>query len=207
MSGYWNFSLSSWPLARSSLVESVNLVQNASLKWFHTAGTLCCTGWSLLKLLSMFLTHRSTFSPLIRVRAIATCRMGDSNPGTPWLSIRYPRYSVRNTSALARSPSKIRGRDPIGLMSQAWGMGTWSCRPAPSGSSSEGSSPPPRSLSSGGSPPLVPLPWRQRHLQKALMRVALTRASLGLSQLDPRGMDPPGLPVPPSDSSGGWESC
>ncbi len=158
MSGYQNFSLSSCPLTCSSLVESVNLARNAASKWFHTVGTLCCTRWSLLRESSMFLTYRSTFSPLIRVRAIATCRMGNLNPGTPWLSIRYPRYSVRKASALARSPSKICGRDPIGLMSWAWGMGTWSCRPAPSGSSSEGSSPPPRSSSSGGPAPPGSLP-------------------------------------------------
>ncbi len=153
MSRYRNLSFSSCPLACSSLVESVNLFQNAASKWFHTAGTLCCTRWSLLRVSSIFLTHRSTFSPLIRVRAIVTCRMGDSNPGMPWLSIRYLRYSVRNASALAQSPSKIRGRDPIGLMSRAWGMGTWSCRPASSGSLSGGSFPPPRSSSSEGPPP------------------------------------------------------
>ncbi len=208
MSGYRNFSLSSWPLAHSSLIESVNLVRNASSKWFHTAGTLCCTGWSLLRLLSMFLTHRSTFSPLIRVRAIVTCWMGNSKPGTPWLSIRYPRYSVRNVSALAQSPSKIRGRDPIGLISQAWGMGTWSYRPASSGSSSEGlSPPPPRSSSSRGSPPPAPLPWHQRCLRKALMRVALTRVSSALSRLVPIGKDPLDPPVPLIGSSDGWESC
>src|SRR6266851_8104830 len=205
MSGYRNFSLSSWVLACSSLVELVNLVRNASSKWFHTAGTLCCTGWSLLKLSSMFFTHRLTFSPLIRVRAITTCQMGDSNPGTPWLSIRYPRYSVRKASALVRSPSKIRGRDPIGLMSLAWGMGTWSCKPASLGSSSEGSLPSSLGLLSGGSLPLSSLPpGHRRRLQKALMRVAQTHVSLVLSRLDLGGMGSPGPPVPPEDSSGGW---
>ena len=158
----------------------------------------------------MFLTHRLTFLPLIRVRAIATCRIGDSKPGTPWLSISYPRYLVRNMSALARSPSKIRGRDPIGLMSRAWGMGTWSWRSGSSGSLLGGPFPPgPRSSSSSGGPPPPPplCPWGQRHLQKALIRVARTRVLSGLSRFVPRGKDSPDPLVPPVDSSGGWENC
>jgi hypothetical protein len=72
----------------------------------------------------IFFTHKSTFSPLISVRANATCLIGDSSPGTPWFSIRYPRNSVRKASALVLSPSKILGRDPIALISRAGGMGT-----------------------------------------------------------------------------------
>ena len=72
----------------------------------------------------MFFTHKSTFSPLISIRANATCLMGDSSPGTPWFSIRYPRNLVRKASALVLSPSKILERDPIALISRAGGMGT-----------------------------------------------------------------------------------
>ncbi len=93
-------------------------------------------------------------------------------------------------------------------MSQAWGMGTWSCRFGLSGSSSEGSSPPhPRSSSSRGPPPPPLLSWGQRHLRKALMRVARTLVLLGLSQFDPRGKDSLDPLVSPVDSLGGWESC
>ncbi len=156
----------------------------------------------------MFLTHRLTFSPLIKVRAIATCQMGDSKPRTPWLSIRYPRYPVRNASALVRSSLKIRGRDPIGLMSLAWGMGTWSCKSSPSGSSLGGSPlPPPRSSSSRGPPPPVPLPWGQRRLRKALIRVAQIQVSLGSSQFNLGGRDSLNPPVPPVGSTNDWESC
>ena len=72
----------------------------------------------------MFLTHRSTFSPLISVSANTTCQMGDSSPGTLWFNIRYPRNSVRKVSALVLSPSKILGKDPIALILRAGGMGT-----------------------------------------------------------------------------------
>ena len=71
----------------------------------------------------MFLTHKSTFSPLISVRASATCLIGDSSPGTPLFSTRYLRNSVRKASALVLSPLKILGRDPIALVSRAGGMG------------------------------------------------------------------------------------
>ena len=116
--------------------------------------------------------------------------------------MRYPRYSVRNASALVWLPLKMCGRDPMGLMYQAWGMGTWFWRPAPLGSLSEGSLP----LSLGSLLSRGPSLWHQRHLWKALTRVAQIHTSLGSevpSQLAPKGMGPPD----PLDSSGGWESC
>ena len=72
----------------------------------------------------IFFTHKSTFSPLISVRANVTCLIGNSSPGTPLFSTRYPRNLVRKASALVLSPSKILGRDPIALISRAGGMGT-----------------------------------------------------------------------------------
>jgi hypothetical protein len=71
----------------------------------------------------MFLTHKLTFSPLMSMRANMTCQIGDSNPGMPWLSKRYPRNSVRNASALVQSPSNIQGRDPIALILWTGRMG------------------------------------------------------------------------------------
>jgi hypothetical protein len=65
---------------------------------------LWCTGWSLLRLSIMLHTHKSTFSPLMSMRANVTCQIGDSNPATPWLSMRYPRNSVRKALALVLSP-------------------------------------------------------------------------------------------------------
>jgi len=124
MSGYLNFSCLSWFLAHSSWVKSTNLSLNACLNSSHTAGTLWCTRWSLLRLSIMLRTHKSTFSYLMSVRANATCQIGDSNPATPWLSMRYPRNSVRKASARVLSPMKILGSDPIALMLWAWGMGT-----------------------------------------------------------------------------------
>jgi len=105
-------------------MESMNFCLKALSKLFHTTGTLWCTRWSLLRVSSIFLTHKSTFSPLISVSANATCQMGDSNPGTPWFSIRYPRNLVRKALALVPSLSKILGRDPMALISRAGGMGT-----------------------------------------------------------------------------------
>jgi len=58
------------------------------------------------------------------VRANMTCQIGDSNPETLLLSMRYPRNLVRKASALVWSPLKIQGSDPIGLTLWAWGMGT-----------------------------------------------------------------------------------
>jgi len=155
MSGYLKASFLSWVLARSSLVESINFILNSSSKWIHTAGTLWCTGWSHWRMAIMFLTHKLTFSPLISVRANATCRIGDSKPRMPWLSRRYPRNSVRNASALVWSLSKIRERDPIALILWTGRMGMWSWRSAPLCSSSGGSS---SGLSSSGGPlpPLSP---------------------------------------------------
>jgi len=155
----------------------------------------------------MLRTHKSTFSPLMSMRANATCRIGDSNPGTPWLSMRYPRNSVRKASARVLSPSKILGSDPIALASWAWGMGTIFWRWSPSGSSSE--APPSRSSlsSSGGSPP-PPLPlarWGPRHLLKASMivaRICPSEYQLEPSRSAPKGMGLPSLPGPLD----GWDS-
>ena len=72
----------------------------------------------------MFFTHKSTFSPFMSVRAKVTCWIGDSSPGTPWFSIRYPRNLVRKALALVLSLSKILGRNPIVQISRAGGMGT-----------------------------------------------------------------------------------
>jgi len=175
-----NFSCSSWFLARSSWVESTNLSLNACSNSSHTAGTLWWTGWSLLRVSIMLCTHKSTFSPLMSVRANATCQIGDLNPGTPWLRMRYLRNSVRKASAQVLSPSKILGSDPIALTSWAWGMGTIFWRWSPSGSSSE--APPSRSsLSSSGGPPPPPPPlarWGPRRLLKASMIVARTCPSV-----------------------------
>jgi hypothetical protein len=55
----------------------------------------------------MFCTHKSTFSPLMSIRANVTCQIGDSNPVTPWLSMRYPRNLVRKASALVLSLSML----------------------------------------------------------------------------------------------------
>jgi len=117
ISGYLNFSCSSWVWACSSLVESMNLSLKACSNCSHTLGTLWWTGWSLLRLSIMFQTHKLTFSPLISVRANATCQIGDLNPETLLLSMRYPRNLVRKASALVWSPSKIQGSDPIALTS------------------------------------------------------------------------------------------
>jgi len=140
-----------------------------------------CTGWSLLRLSIMLCTHKSTFSPLMSVRANATCRIGDSNPATPWLRMRYPRNSVRKASARVLSLSKILGSDPIALMSWAWGMGTIFWRWLPSGSLSE--APPSKSSSSssgGPPPPPPPLAHRgPRRLLKVSMIVAQTCPSVG----------------------------
>jgi len=158
ISGYLNFSCSSWFLALSLQVKSTNLSLNACSNSSHTLGILWCTGWSLLRLSIMFCTHKSTFSPLMSVRANATCQIGDSNPATPWLSMRYLRNSVRKALALVLSLSKILGSDPMALMLWAWGMGTMSWRWLPSGSSSECSpSPSDPSLLEGPSPPPPPL--------------------------------------------------
>jgi len=156
MSGYLNFSCSSWFLARSSRVESTNLSLNTCSNSSHTAGMLWCTRWSLLRLSIILRTYKSTFSPLISVRANATCRIGDLNPATPWLSMRYPRNSVRKALAQVLSPSKILGSDPIALMSWAWGMETMFWRWSLSGSSL--GAPSSESSESGGpSPPPPPL--------------------------------------------------
>ena len=69
----------------------------------------------------MFLTNKSTFSPLINISANATCQMGDSSPRTLLFSIRYPENSVRKASALVLSLSKILGRDPMALILRAGG--------------------------------------------------------------------------------------
>ena len=155
----------------------------------------------------MLRTHKLTFSPLMSVRANATCQIGDSNPGTPWLSMRYLRNSVRKASARVLSPLKILGSDPIALILWAWGMGTIFWRWSPSGSSSE--APPSRSSSSSsGGPPPPPPPlahWGPRHLLKASMIVARTCPlvyRLEPSLLAPKGM---GLPSPP-DPLDGWAS-
>ena len=73
---------------------------------------------------SMFLTHKSTFTPLISISANATCQIGDSSPGTLWFNMRYPKNSVRKASALVLSLLKILGRDPMALILRARGMGT-----------------------------------------------------------------------------------
>jgi hypothetical protein len=155
----------------------------------------------------MLRTHKSTFSPLISVRANSTCRIGDSNPGTPWLRMRYPRNLVRKASARVLSPSKILGSDPIALTSWAWGMGTIFWRWSPLGSSS--GAPPSKSLSSSseGSPPPPPPLARQgpRHLLKASMivaRICLSGYQLEPSLSAPKGTGPPSLPGPLD----GWDS-
>jgi len=71
--GYLNFSCLSWVLTCSSLVESMNLSLKACSNCSHTLGMLWWTRWSLLRLSIMFWTHKLTFSPLISVRANATC--------------------------------------------------------------------------------------------------------------------------------------
>ena len=105
LENWWTFAVQhcSWFLARSSQVKSTNLSLNACLNSSHTVSTLWCTGWSLLRLSIMLHTHKSTFSPLISMRANATCQIGDSNPATPWLSMRYPRNLVRKALALVLS--------------------------------------------------------------------------------------------------------
>jgi hypothetical protein len=154
----------------------------------------------------MLRTHKSTFSPLMSVRANVTCRIGDSNPGTPWLSMRYPRNSVRKASARVLSPLKILGSDPIALTSWAWGMGTIFWRWSPSGSSSE--APPSKSSSSSGGPPPPPPPLARqgpRRLLKASMTVARTCPSV--YQLEPSLSAPKGTgPPSPPDPLDGWAS-
>jgi len=155
----------------------------------------------------MLRTHKSTFSPLMSVRANVTCRIGDSNPGTPWLSMRYPRNSVRKASALVLSPLKILGSDPIALTSWAWGMGTIFWRWSPSGSSSE--APPSKSSSSssgGPPPPPPPLACRgPRRLLKASMTEARTCPSV--YRLEPSLSAPKGTDLPsPLDPLDGWAS-
>jgi len=156
---------------------SLNACSNSS----HTAGTLWCTGWSLLRESIMLHTYKLTFSPLMSVRANATCRIGDSNPATPWLSMRYPRNLVRKASAWVLSLLKILGSDPIALMLWAWGMGTIFWMWSPLGSSLE-AHPSKSSLSSSGGPPPPPPPLAcrsLRHLLKASMIVAQTCPSVG----------------------------
>jgi len=140
------------------------------------------------------------------VRANATCRIGDSNPGTPWLRMRYLRNSVRKASARVLSPSKILGSDPIALTSWAWGMGTIFWRWSPSGSSSE--VPPSKSSSSSGGSPPPPPPlahWGPRRLLKASMTAARTCPSV--YQLEPSLSAPKGTDLPSLlDPSGGWAS-
>jgi hypothetical protein len=203
--GYLNFNYLSWFLARSSQVESMNLSLNTCSNSSHTIGTLWCNGWSLLRLSIMLRTHKLTFSPLMSVRANVTCQIGDSNPVTPWLSMRYPRNSVRKASALVLSLSKILGSDPMALMSWAWGMGTIFWRWSPLGSSLE--VPLSKSSLSGGPPP-PPLPLARLSLSRLLkvsMIVARTCPSVG--QLDPSWLAPKGMD-PPShlDPLDGWAS-
>ncbi len=73
-------------------------------------------------------THQSTHSPLIKVRARATCQIGDSNPSTLLFNSRYPSSSFINTSALSLSPLNMWGSIPMTRILAAARMGMSCCR-------------------------------------------------------------------------------
>ena len=155
MLGNLNYSLLSCCLERCILGELVNCSLNVAVKWSQTRGVLLLIGSKPQSQVVMSWTHQSTCGPLISVRARATCRMGDSNPGMLVFSSRYPSSSFIKASALSLSPSKIWGSVPMTCISAASRMGT-SCYggigagcPPP---------PPPPPLPPPSSPPLPPLP-------------------------------------------------
>src|SRR6266851_8416359 len=99
MSGNLNRSFSSCCLDHCVLVESLNCCSNVLVKYSHTRGTLSLTGSKLRSQVVIFRTHWSMRGPLIKVRARATCQMGDSNPATFVLSNKYPNSSFMKLSA------------------------------------------------------------------------------------------------------------
>ena len=106
---------------------------------------LSSTGSSPLIHHPMSHAHPAMSSPLMNVRVMATFLIGESNPATPMLALKYPSTSSIKQSAWDLSPSKIRGKVPIVRTSAAIGIGI--C-----GAGAAGCPPP-----LGGPPPGFPL--------------------------------------------------
>ncbi len=79
--------------------------------------------WSCSSPSRMPSTHPSTWGPLINVSTIATCHIGDSKPGTPWLAIMYIQSSLMKASVWVLSPSNSSGGMPTGFRSPAGCIG------------------------------------------------------------------------------------
>src|SRR5580692_8238448 len=87
----------------------------------------------------------------MQVSAMAILLMNDLRDGTSWLTMKYIFISRRKLSALARSPSKMEGRAPSGLLSP-WLACCGCAPPTPGAGGPPPGGPPPAS----GGPPLPP---------------------------------------------------
>ena len=165
--------------------ESRNCLSNSCWNCSQTRGMLSSIGWSLSIHWPMSHAQPATSFPLMNVRVMATFLIGESNPATPVLALKYPRTSSMKLSALDLFPLKMHGKVPIVRTSAVTGIGT--C-----GAGAAGSPPPlgwpPPGFPPGGPPP--GFPPGGPFLLKAACKPACTRCSgvvpeVGVAVLDP----------------------
>ena len=105
--------------------ESSNCLLKSCRNCSQTSEMLSSIGWSWSIHLPMSCAHPKTSFPLMKVRAMATLHIRESNPVTPVLDLKYPNsYSIK-WGALALFLLKILGRAPMDRTSAAGGTGTW----------------------------------------------------------------------------------
>src|SRR5580692_8748315 len=142
MSGHFIFSSWSWMQAFCAFWESRKWVWKFWMKVSHEA-CLSSAGWRVSTQSNCCSVHLLTSGPLIQVSAMAILLMNDLRDGTSWLTMKYVFILRRKLSALARSPSKMEGRAPSGLLSP-WLACCGCAPPAPlAGGLPPGGPPPP----------------------------------------------------------------